>query len=54
VILAILIAEGAFLPSLTKTTDLTGEQWLLGAVPALLLFVGWELAEVLVRRRGDH
>jgi len=47
--LAILIAKGAFLPSLLGTANLTGEQWLIGAAPALLLFIGWELAKLVAR-----
>jgi Ca2+-transporting ATPase len=54
VVLAILIAEGAFLPSLLGTTPLTGEQWLLGAAPAVLLFIGWELGKLIARRRSAH
>ena len=49
VALAILIAKGVFLPSLLSTADLTGEQWLIGAAPALVLFLGWELAKALAR-----
>jgi Ca2+-transporting ATPase len=52
IVLAILIAEGAFLPSLLGTIQLTGEQWLLGAAPALILFIGWELAKLIARRRA--
>jgi Ca2+-transporting ATPase len=52
VILAILIAEGVFLPSLLGTTQLTGNQWLIGAAPALVLFLGWELGKLVARRRG--
>ena len=54
VVLAILIAEGAFLPPLLGTTQLTGEQWLLGAAPALLLLIGWELGKLIARRRSAH
>ena len=49
--LAVLIAKGVFLPSLLGTADLSGTQWLIGASAALLLFVGWELAKSLARRR---
>ncbi len=52
IVLAILIAEGAFLPSLLGTIQLTGEQWLLGAAPALILFIGWELGKLIARRRA--
>ena len=52
IILAILIAEGSFLPPLLGTSTLTGEQWLIGATPAVLLFVGWELGKLIARRRS--
>jgi len=52
--LAVLIAKGDFLPSLLGTVKLTGEQWLIGAAPALLLFVAWELGKAIARgREGD-
>ena len=54
VLLAILIAEGAFLPSLLKTSDLTGEQWLYGAAPAAVLFIGWELGKLIARGRSSR
>ena len=54
VLLAVLIAEGAFLPSLLGTSDLTGRQWLIGAAPALLLLLAWELGKGLARRRASH
>jgi len=49
--LAVLIAKGAFLPSLLGTSDLTGGQWLIGASPALLLFLAWEAGKLIARRR---
>ena len=52
VVLAVLIAEGAFLPSLLKTVDLTGQQWLWGAAPAVVLFIGWEIGKLVAHRRG--
>ena len=52
VVLAILIAAGAFLPSLLGTTQLTGGQWLIGAAPAVVLFIGWELGKLIARRRS--
>ena len=52
IVLAILIAQGAFLPSLLGTTQLTGDQWLLGAAPAAVLFIGWELGKLIARRRA--
>jgi Ca2+-transporting ATPase len=50
--LAILIAKGAFLPSLLGTADLSGGQWLIGAAPALALFIAWELGKAIARRRA--
>jgi len=52
VVLAILIAKGIFLPPLLGTANLTGEQWLIGAAPALLLFIGWEFGKWIARRRA--
>jgi P-type Ca2+ transporter type 2C len=49
--LAFLIAKGAFLPSLLGTVNLSGGQWLIGAAPALLLFIFWELGKMIARRR---
>ncbi|RYV52855.1 cation-translocating P-type ATPase [Pengzhenrongella frigida] len=54
IVLAVLIAEGAFLPPLLETTPLTGGQWLLGAAPALVLLVGWELGKLIARRRSGR
>jgi Ca2+-transporting ATPase len=48
--LAVLIAKGDFLPSLLGTVKLSGEQWLIGAAPAVVLFVAWELGKALARR----
>ena len=31
---------------------LTGRQWLIGAAPALVLFIAWELGKVIARRRA--
>jgi P-type Ca2+ transporter type 2C len=53
IILAILIAKGAFLPSLLGTSTLSGGQWLIGAAPALALFIVWELGKAIGRRRAD-
>ena len=50
--LAILIAEGALLPSLLGTVPLTGGQWLIGAAPAVVLFIAWELGKLIARRRS--
>jgi Ca2+-transporting ATPase len=54
VVLAVLIAEGVFLPSLLGTTQLTGNQWLIGAAPALVLFLGWEIGKLIARKRTAH
>ncbi len=51
--LAVLIAKGDFLPSLLGTIKLTGEQWLIGATPAVVLFIAWELGKVIARRRAS-
>ncbi|HVN14000.1 MAG TPA: cation-transporting P-type ATPase [Kineosporiaceae bacterium] len=49
--LAILIARGAALTSLLGAAALSSRQWLLGALPALVLFIGWELGKAIARRR---
>jgi Ca2+-transporting ATPase len=54
VALAVLIAAGAFLPDLLGTVTLTSGQWLIGASPALVLFVGWEIGKLIARRRSAH
>src|SRR6478609_484360 len=53
IILAILIAKGVFLPPLLGTSNLSGGQWLIGAAPALVLFIVWELGKAIARRRTD-
>jgi Ca2+-transporting ATPase len=53
VALALLIARGGALTSLLNTEALTGRQWLLGAAPALVLAILWELGK-LVARRGEE
>jgi Ca2+-transporting ATPase len=50
--LALLIARGGALTSLLSTQALTGREWLLGALPAVVLLVVWELGK-LVARRAD-
>ena len=52
--LAVLIAKGDFLPSLLGTVKLTAEQWLIGAAPALLLFVAWEIGKAIARGRAGN
>jgi P-type Ca2+ transporter type 2C len=55
VILAILISRGGFLTSLLNTQSLTGKQWLIGgALPALVLFLLWELGKLIARRTGTR
>jgi Ca2+-transporting ATPase len=54
VALAVLIATGAFLPDLLGTVTLTSGQWLIGASPALVLFLGWEIGKLIARRRSGH
>ncbi len=49
--LAILIARGGVLTSLLGAAALTSTQWLIGALPALLLFIAWELGKAIARRR---
>ena len=51
--LALLIARGGALTSLLGTVQLSGPQWLIGAVPAVLLFVLWELGKLLARRGAE-
>jgi Ca2+-transporting ATPase len=48
--LAVLIARGGALTSLLGTAPLSGPQWLIGAVPAVVLFVLWELGKLIARR----
>jgi Ca2+-transporting ATPase len=50
--LALLIARGGTLTSLLGTEALTGKQWLIGASPALLLLILWEVGK-LIARRGE-
>jgi P-type Ca2+ transporter type 2C len=53
VVLAILITRGGFVTSLLSTQALTGRQWLLGGtLPAVVLFVLWELGKLIARRAG--
>ena len=48
--LALLIARGGALTSLLGTAALSGTQWLLGALPALVLLIAWELGKAIARR----
>jgi P-type Ca2+ transporter type 2C len=51
--LALLIARGGALTSLLSTQALTGREWLIGALPALVLVIVWEVGK-LIARRGDE
>ena len=51
--LALLIARGGALTSLLGTQALTGRQWLIGALPAALLFILWELGKLIARRGAE-
>ena len=48
--LALLIARGGALTSLLGTAALSSAQWLIGALPALVLFIVWELGKAIARR----
>jgi len=50
--LALLIARGGELTSLLGTAALSPRQWLIGALPALVLFIAWELGKWLARHRA--
>jgi Ca2+-transporting ATPase len=49
-VLAVLITRGGALTALLRTVPLSGGQWLIGAAPAVLLFVLWELGKLIARR----
>jgi len=51
--LALLIARGGVLTSLLGTQALTGRQWLIGALPALVLCILWELGKLIARHRAE-
>ena len=51
--LALLIARGGALTSLLGTQALTGRQWLIGALPAVVLFILWEIGKLIARRRAE-
>ena len=50
VALAVLISAGVFLPGLLGTVTLSDRQWLIGAIPAVLLLVLWEIGKLIARR----
>ncbi len=52
ILLAVLITRGDALTDLLGTVALTDTQWLIGALPALVLFVGWEIGKLIARSRG--
>ena len=54
VALALMIARGGALTSLLDTQALTGRQWLIGALPALILFILWELGKLIARRGSEQ
>jgi len=54
VVLAVLIVRGGALTSLLGTSALSGRQWLIGAAPALLLVVLWELGKLIARGRAPR
>ena len=50
IVLAVLILAGVFLPGLLGTVTLSDRQWLIGAIPAVLLLVLWEIGKLIARR----
>jgi Ca2+-transporting ATPase len=48
--LAVMIARGAALTTFLGAAPLSSTQWLIGALPALVLFVAWELGKAIARR----
>jgi P-type Ca2+ transporter type 2C len=52
--LAFLIARGGVLTSLLGTASLSTTQWLFGALPAVVLFVAWELGKAIARGRHHN
>jgi Ca2+-transporting ATPase len=52
--LAVMIARGGDLTSLLGAAGLTDTQWLIGAAPALVLLILWEIGKAVARARsGD-
>jgi P-type Ca2+ transporter type 2C len=51
--LAVMIARGAALTSFLGAAALSSTQWLIGALPALVLFIAWELGKAIARRRQN-
>ena len=55
VALALLIARGGVLTGLLGNDTLTDNQWLIGAAPAVVLLILWELGKAVARSRsGSH
>ena len=55
VALALLIARGGVLTGLLGNATLTDNQWLIGAAPAAVLLILWELGKAVARSRsGSH
>ncbi len=52
--LALMIARGGALTSLLGTAALSSTQWLIGALPALVLFILWELGKAIARGRSKQ
>ncbi len=49
-----MIARGGDLTSLLGAAGLTDNQWLIGAAPALVLLILWEVGKAIARSRsGD-
>jgi len=51
--LALFITRGGVLTSLLGTVPLTSTQWLIGAAPAVLRFMLWELGKLIARRGAE-
>ena len=54
IVLAVLIARGGDLTSLLGAEGLTENQWLIGAAPAVLLLILWELGKAIARSRSGN
>ncbi|MGB7979166.1 MAG: cation-transporting P-type ATPase [Candidatus Nanopelagicales bacterium] len=52
IVAAVLISRGGDVSSFLGTSALTDTQWLLGAAPAVILFVLWEVGKAITRRGG--
>ena len=54
VVLAVLITQTDALRRIFGTVELTGTQWVLALVPALVLIVLWEVGKLAARRRAER